>query len=63
LSSSICEIVKGKRSITAETAYILGTFFGMEPQFWINLQSRYDLRHVQIHQAATILARVRPLVA
>ena len=36
-------IVRGKRSITAETALRLGTYFGMEPQFWLNLQSNYDL--------------------
>lgn len=61
--SSINEIVKGKRAITAQTAFILGTFFGMDPQFWINLQSRYDLRLVQIQQAAAIRARVQPLVS
>lgn len=61
--SSINEIIKGKRSITAETAFILGTFFGMDPQFWINLQNRYDLRLVEIQQAREIRARVRPLIA
>jgi addiction module HigA family antidote len=39
----IGEIVKGKRSITADTALRLGRYFGMEAQFWLNLQSRYDL--------------------
>ena len=39
----INEIVHGKRSITADTALRLGKFFGMSAQFWINLQSRYDL--------------------
>ena len=39
----INEIVHGKRSITADTALRLGKFFGMTPQFWLNLQSRYDL--------------------
>jgi plasmid maintenance system antidote protein VapI len=33
------------------------------PQFWINLQSRYDLRCVQIKRAKSILARVQPLLA
>lgn len=36
-------IVRGKRSITADTALRLGAYFGMEPQFWLNLQSNYDL--------------------
>lgn len=39
----INEIVHGKRSITADTALRLGKFFGMSAQFWLNLQSRYDL--------------------
>ena len=36
-------IVHGKRCITADTALRLGKFFGMEAQFWMNLQSHYDL--------------------
>ena len=39
----INEIIHGKRSITADTALRLGRFFSMTPQFWMNLQSRYDL--------------------
>ena len=39
----INEIVHAKRSITADTALRLGRFFGMAPQFWLNLQTRFDL--------------------
>ena len=39
----INEIVHGKRAITADTALRLGRFFGMEAQFWMNLQSHYEL--------------------
>jgi len=39
----ISEIVQGKRAITADTALRFGRFFGMEAQFWLNLQARYDL--------------------
>ncbi|HIG44975.1 MAG TPA: addiction module antidote protein, HigA family [candidate division Zixibacteria bacterium] len=39
----INEIVHGKRGITADTALRLGRFFGMEAQFWMNLQTRYEL--------------------
>ena len=42
-SRRINEIVHGKRAITADTALRLGRFFNMEAQFWMNLQSRYDL--------------------
>jgi addiction module HigA family antidote len=39
----INEIVHGTRSITADTALRMGRFFGVSPQFWMNLQSRFDL--------------------
>ena len=39
----INEIVHGKRSISADTALRLGRFFGISPQFWLNLQTRFDL--------------------
>lgn len=39
----INEIVHGKRAITADTALRLGRFFDMSPQFWLNLQNRYEL--------------------
>lgn len=39
----ISEIVQGKRGVSADSALRLGRFFGMEPQFWLNLQGRYDL--------------------
>lgn len=39
----INEIVHGARAISAETALRLGRYFGVAPQFWLNLQSRYDL--------------------
>ena len=42
-SRRINEIVHGKRSITADTALRFGRFFGISPQFWLNLQTRYDL--------------------
>ncbi len=39
----INEIVHKKRSISADTALRLGRFFGISPQFWLNLQNRFDL--------------------
>ncbi len=35
--------MQGKRAITGDTALRLGHWFGMNPQFWLNLQSAYDL--------------------
>lgn len=43
----ISEIIHGKRSITADTAFRLGKFFGMSPQFWLGLQMDYDLEVVR----------------
>jgi addiction module HigA family antidote len=45
----INEIVHGKRRITADTALRLGRYFGTTAQFWVNLQSRYDLDIEQIN--------------
>lgn len=39
----INEIVHGTRSISADTALRLGRYFGVSPQFWLNLQAHYDL--------------------
>jgi addiction module HigA family antidote len=39
----IGEIVGGTRAISADTALRLGRYFGMDPQFWLNLQGRFDL--------------------
>ena len=43
-SSRITEIVKGRRSITVNTALRLGKAFGTTPDYWLNLQQSYDLR-------------------
>ena len=42
--SRISELVNGMRPVTADTAVRLGLFFGMDPRFWINLQTEYDIR-------------------
>ncbi|MBD2363891.1 HigA family addiction module antidote protein [Anabaena minutissima FACHB-250] len=40
----ISEILSGNRSVTADTALRLSRYFGNSPQFWLNLQTQYDLR-------------------
>lgn len=40
----ISHVVKGKRPVTAELAVLFGTAFGLTPQFWMNLQTGYDLK-------------------
>ena len=39
----ISQIIAGKRSVTGDTALRLGHWFGVDPQFWLNLQSQFDL--------------------
>jgi addiction module HigA family antidote len=43
-ASRIDQIARGKRSITADTAVRLALYFGNSPEFWLNLQSAYDLK-------------------
>ena len=59
----ISEITQGKRSITADTALRLGRYFGMEAQFWLNLQSRYDLLQAELELDARLKKEVRPHAA
>ncbi len=39
----ISQIIAGKRAVTGDTALRLGHWFGIDPQFWMNLQAAYDL--------------------
>jgi addiction module HigA family antidote len=41
--SRVNDIVRGRRGITADTAFRLARYFGTTPELWINLQARYDL--------------------
>jgi antitoxin HigA-1 len=42
-ANRLSQIINGKRAITGDTALRLGHWFGMNPQFWLNLQSAYEL--------------------
>lgn len=59
----INEIVLGKRAVSADTALRLGRYFGMEPQFWLNLQSRYDLDVAKDTLGKRLEREVRPRAA
>ncbi len=52
----IYDVVRGKRAITADTALRLGKYFGLPAQFWMNLQTDYDLR---LAQRTTDLAKIK----
>ena len=57
-SGRITQILNGKRGISAETALRLARYFGNSAQFWINLQSRYDLATVEKKIGAKVCAEV-----
>jgi addiction module HigA family antidote len=59
----ISEITQGKRSITADTALRLGRYFNMEAQFWLNLQSRYDLLRAEAELDKRLEKEVTPHAA
>jgi len=51
------EIIKGKRGISPDTAWLLSTAFNMSPEFWLNLQATHDL---SAHKPTT---HIQPLIA
>jgi antitoxin HigA-1 len=53
----IYEIVREERAISADVALRLGKYFGMTPQFWMNLQTDYDLRRAA---ATAPLNKIKP---
>ena len=59
----INEIVLEKRGITADTALRLSRFFGNSAQFWMNLQTRYELESARDLSASSIDREVRPHAA
>ena len=59
-TNRITQILNGTRSITGDTALRLGHFFGTSPQFWLNLQTLYDLRRAQ-HKAGKSISTLPKL--
>jgi len=58
--STLAAVVSGQRSASAETAMRLGLYFGVDAQFWLNLQTRYDLMMLD-DKKRRIEKEVRPL--
>ena len=46
-ANRISQVIHGKREITSDTALRLGKYFGIEPEFWLNLQMRYNMKIAQ----------------
>ncbi len=56
----ISEIIKGKRSISIDTALRFSKFFGTSPEFWINIQTQYDLE-TKKEEIEPELIKINPL--
>lgn len=54
------DIARGKRTITVDTALRLSRFFGTSAEFWLNLQSAYDLEQGKIMLASKIEQEIEP---
>ena len=59
----INQIVNEQRAVTADTARRLGRYFGTGPEFWMNIQARYDMDVLEDLKGAEIDARVTPRAA
>jgi addiction module HigA family antidote len=59
-SGRVTDILNGRRAITADTAVRLGLYFGNSAQFWLDLQSQYDIGVVEREKGAELAKRVRP---
>ena len=54
-------VINGKRPVNAELALRVGRFFGQEPRYWINLQSRYDMDITEDALSDQVARAVHPL--
>ena len=57
----VSQIVRGKRSITADTAMRLARYFGTSASIWMRIQARYDLEVAQAKDAGKIVKEVKAL--
>ena len=62
-TNRITQILKGRRAITADTALRLGRWLGTGPEFWLNLQTYYDLEQEQERLAGRLNKEVKVLAA
>jgi antitoxin HigA-1 len=59
----ISEIIRGRRSITADTALRLGKYFNVSPETWLNLQAEYEIRRARRTSWPEIEPRIKARVA
>lgn len=58
-ANRISQIIHGRREITADTALRLGKYFGIEPEFWLNLQVRYNMKIARSKEGGKIEKEVK----
>ena len=59
-TNRVTAILNGQRGVTADTALRLARYFGMTPEFWLHLQTTYELRVAEIESGDQINAQVQP---
>lgn len=62
-TNRITAILNERRSITADTALRLARYFDTSPEFWMNLQTAYDLRQTELQNGDAITRSVQPRAA
>jgi antitoxin HigA-1 len=62
-TNRVTSIVHEARALTADTALRLARYFGTSPEFWLNLQSAYELRRVQQERGARLAQEMVPRAA
>lgn len=62
-TNRVTQILRGQRGVTADTALRLARYFGMSPDFWLNLQKTYELRKAQKELGKKIIQEVEPYAA
>lgn len=61
-ANRINQIINGKREISTDTALRLGKYFGIEPEFWLNLQMRFNMKIVQDKNGKVIEKEVKQYI-
>ncbi len=57
---TVNDIARGRRAVTAEMALRLARFWSTSPQFWLNLQTQFDLAEVEAKKGSAIRRKIRP---
>src|SRR5512144_3066079 len=59
-ANRLSQIVQGKRGITADTSLRLARYFGFTPEYWLNLQTHYDLEIIRRESIRRIEREIKP---